>query len=331
MGPLDTKLLARLGTLRQLEIFLRVAELGSIAKAADKLNLTQPSVSIQVKKLSQAVGMPLYEVIGKKLKLTTAGRKVEKSGREIFEAVNHLEDEINDLKGLQSGTLSISVVANSKYFMPYVLAPFCELYPGVEVELNIGNRSEIIDRLTKNQDDLYIFSELPDTLDISSYHFLPNPVVVIASKNHPLAKRSETLSWKDVADERFILRETGSSSLLGVKNFLKKNNLTINDVMTIQSNEAIKHAVMANMGISIMSAYILSNADETGLVQLNVEGFPLMSNWDIVHLRDKKLSSVAQRFLDFVIEDGSSLLPMKKINQKVQSAIDGNWGTTINR
>lgn len=321
----DIKLLARLGTLRQMEIFLSVAELGSLAKAAEKLNLTQPSVSIQVKKLSDAIGLPLYEVVGKKLKLTEAGHKVEEAGREIFEVVRHLDGEINDLKGLQAGSLSISVVTTSKYFMPYILAPFCEQYPGVDVELKIGNRSEIIDRLTKNQDDLYIFSELPNDLDIAAHHFLPNPIVVVASKNHPLAKRKGTLKWQDIADERFILREKGSSSLLSTHNFLKENNLAIADSMTIQSNEAIKHAVMANMGISIMSAYILSNADADGLVQLNVEGFPMMSHWDIVHLQDKKLSSVAQRFLDFVIKDGQDLLPMQQINQRVRSALEGNW------
>ena len=322
----NIKLLARLGTLRQMEIFLRVAELRSLAKAAEKLHLTQPTVSIQVKKLSDAIGLPLYEVVGKKLKLTEAGQKVEEAGREIFEVVRHLDGEINDLKGLQSGNLSISVVTASKYFMPYILAPFCEQYPGVEVEMKIGNRGEIIDRLSKNLDDLYIFSELPDDLDISSSHFLPNPIVVVASKDHPLAGQTGTLRWQDIADERFILREAGSGSLLGISRFLKEHGHSIKDVMTIESNEAIKHAVMANMGISIMSAYILSNADQDGLVQLNVEGFPLMSHWDIVHLEDKKLSSVAQRFLDFIISGGQELLPMREINQKVQSAIDGDWG-----
>lgn len=322
---LDIKLLARLGTLRQLEIFLKVAEAGGIARAAEQLHLTQPSVSIQVKKLSEVIGLPLYEVIGKKLKLTEAGRKVEEAGKEIFEVIGHLDDEINDLKGLHSGTLSISVVTTSKYFLPYVMAPFCELYPGVEVELNIGNRSMIIDRLNRNLDDVYIFSELPDSLDIVSYPFLPNPIAVIASKKHKLSK-SKKLQWKDIENERFVMREAGSSSLFGVQNYLKANNCKMTDVMTIQSNEAIKHAVMANMGISIISAYTLSNADTDGIVQLDVEGFPLISQWEIVHLKEKKLSSVAQRFLEFTLNNGRDLLPMQKIERNVQSAIDGNWG-----
>ena len=305
-----------------MEIFLQVAKEGSIARAAEVLNLTQPSVSIQVKKLSEVFGLPLYEVVGKKLKLTEAGRKVEEAGKEIFEVVGRLDDELNDLKGLRSGTLSISVVTTSKYFLPYIMAPFCELYPGVEVELNIGNRSTIIDRLNKNLDDLYIFSEF---LDIVAYPFLPNPIAVIASKNHVLADKKK-LKWKDIEHARFIMRETGSGSLFGVQNFLKENNYKMNDVMTIQSNEAIKHAVMANMGISIISAYTLSNAGSDGIVQLNVEGFPLLSQWEMVHLKNKKLSTVAQMFLDFMLNNGRDLLPMKKIERNVQSAIDGHWG-----
>ncbi|MDC1429921.1 LysR family transcriptional regulator [Emcibacteraceae bacterium] len=323
---LDIKLLARLGTLRQLEIFLHVAEAGSVSRAAETLNLTQPSVSIQVKKLSDVIGLPLYEVIGKKLKLTEAGRKVEEAGKEIFKAVGRLDNEINNLKGLQSGTLTISVVTTSKYFMPYVMAPFCELYPGVEVELNIGNRSNIMERLNKNLDDLYIFSKLPESLDIVSYPFLPNPIAVVASKKHELANKKK-LRWDDIRDVRFIMREAGSDSLFSVNNYLKENNYKMTDVMTIQSNEAIKHAVMANMGISIISAYTLSNADTDGIVQLDVEGFPLISQWEVVHMKEKKLSLVAQKFLDFTLNNGRNLLPMKKIERNVQSAIDGKWGS----
>lgn len=320
------RLLSKLGTLRQIEIFLKVAEFGSIARASEALFLTQPSVSIQVKKLSSAIGLPLYEVIGKTLKLTEAGREVEASGREIFDAVNRLDDRINNLKGLQSGVLSICVASTAKYFLPYILAPFCELYPGVEVELHIGNRDMVVDRLTNNIDDLYFFSELPSDINITSYPFLPNPIAVVASKQHSLADR-KNLIWKDIATQRFLMREPGSGGLIRVQEYLKRNKFTMQDVMTIESNEAIKHAVMANMGISIVSAYILSNSDTDGLTQLDVRDFPLMSQWEVVHLKDKKLSSVAQRFLDFLLENGGELLPMKKIEKNVQSAILGQWGS----
>jgi len=322
---LDMRLLAKLGTLRQLEIFLKVAELGSIARASEQLHLTQPSVSIQVRKLSEAIGLPLYEVIGKKLKLTEAGREVAATGREVFEVVNRLDDTINDLKGLQSGTLSIAVVTTAKYFLPYILAPFCELYPGVEIELHIGNRAKVIERLGANLDDLYFVSELPEDLGVESYPFLPNPVAVIASKDHRLAKRKR-MRWQDIENERFIMREQGSGSLVGVQTYLDENGHQIRDSLTIESNEAIKHAVMANMGISIISAYILGNADADGLTQLNVSGFPILSQWQLVHLKEKRLSTVAQRFLEFTLENARELLPMKKIEANVQLAMKGIWG-----
>ncbi len=322
---LDVRLLAKLGTLRQLEIFLKVAELGSIARASEQLHLTQPSVSIQVKKLAEAIGLPLYEVIGKKLRLTEAGQEVACAGRDIFEVVNRLDDSINDLKGLQSGTLSIACVTTAKYFLPYILSPFCELYPGVEIELHIGNRDKVIERLSDNLDDLYFVNELPDDVGVDSYPFLPNPVAVIASKNHRLATRKR-LRWQDIENERFIMRERGSGSLVGVQTYLKENGYQIRDSLTIESNEAIKHAVMANMGISILSAYILGNADADGLKQLNVSGFPIMSQWQLVHLQEKKLSTVAQRFLDFTLENARELLPMKKIDANVQLAMKGIWG-----
>jgi len=326
MKKLDLRLLSKLGTLRQLEIFLKVAELESIARASEQLHLTQPSVSMQIKKLSEAIGLPLYEVIGKRLKLTAAGQEVATAGRQVFAVIDNLDDRIKELKGLQSGTLSICVVTTAKYFIPYVLAPFCELYPGVKVDFHVGNRAEVIERLSNNLDDLYFFSELPNELEIESYPFLPNPIAVIASKEHHLAKRKR-LQWKDIANERFVMREAGSSSLICVNDYLVSQGYTISDVVTIQSNEAIKHAVMANMGISIISAYILSNADTDGITQLNVSGFPIKTEWRIVHLKDKKLSPVASRFLQFMLTNSRDLLPMKKIEKNVQSAMKGKWGS----
>ncbi len=323
--PLDTRLLSKLGTLRQIEIFLKVAELGSIARASEQLCLTQPSVSIQVKKLSDAIGLPLYEVIGKSLKLTEAGREVEQAGLNIFDVVNQLDDSINNLKGLKSGHLSISVVTTAQYFMPYVLAPFCEMYPGVDVELHTGNRDLIVKRLKENLDDLYFFSDLPIDVEVNSSHFLPNPIAVVASKEHRLAGK-KNLRWQDIKDERFIMREAGSGGMVKVQHYLQNNDLHMETVMTIQSNEAIKHAVMANMGISVMSAYILSNADKDGLTQLDVEGFPLTSEWRFAHLKDKKLSLVAQRFLEFLQNNARGVLPMKEIEKNVNSAMQGKWG-----
>ncbi len=326
---LNLRELSKLGTIRQLEIFLKVAERGSIARAAEELHLTQPSVSIQIRKLSEAVGLPLYEIIGKSLALTPAGDQVQAAGKEIFASLLHLDNSLNALKGLEAGHLSVSVVTTAQYFMPYVLAPFSELYPGIDIELHTGNRDAIVERMKANKDEFYIFSELPEDIPIETFPFLPNPIAVVASKEHHLAG-SKNLTWEDIEGERFITREPGSGAMKKIIKHLQTNDLQMHNVMTIRSNEAIKHAVMANMGISIMSAYILSNADHDGLTQLDVEGFPLMSQWKVVQLKHKKLSPVGQRFLNFVLENGREVLPMKKIEKNIQSAMDGTWGQNIN-
>jgi DNA-binding transcriptional LysR family regulator len=320
----NSKLAAKLGTLRQMEIFLAVAHEQSLAKAAKKLHITQPTVSIQVRKLAEAVGEPLYEVIGKKLKLTSVGNEVVLAGKEIFETIGRLDDKLNNIRGLQAGNLRIAVVSTAKYFVPYVLAPFCELYPGIDVELNVGTRQEIIQRLDNNLDDLYIFSELPENVDISCYPFLPNPIAVIASKDNLLTKRRK-LTWDDLAEQKFIMREEGSGSLYTVQKHLEKHGLRLPKAMNIQSNEAIKHAVMANMGICILSAHMLVNADTDGLAQLKVEHFPILSQWQIVHLSQKRLSTVATAFLDFMLREGKDHLPMDRIKANVLSAQKGVW------
>src|SRR5210317_276254 len=155
---MDARILTRLGTLRQLEIFMKVAEKNSIARAADELHLTQPSVSNQIKKLGEALNIELYEVIGKKIYLTRAGEEVVRTGKEIFESLSSLHEKINDLKGVKSGLLKISVVTTAKYFLPHILGPFCKQYPGIDVEFKVGNRAQIIERLKANLDDFYIFS-----------------------------------------------------------------------------------------------------------------------------------------------------------------------------
>jgi DNA-binding transcriptional LysR family regulator len=318
---INTHLLAKLGTLRQLEIFLKVADVGGIMQAAEQLHLTQPSVSMQVKKLSDVIGLPLYEQIGRKIFLTDAGRSVAAASREILDALNRLDMQLNDLKGVKGGRLSIAVVTSAKYFLPHLLGPFCRRYPGIHVEFKVGNREQILERLANNQDDMYFFSHPPADMNIQCHPFLPNPLVVMASANHPLAGR-KNLHWNDLLNERFLLREQGSGTRYAVLQHLQQHGLKIKTAMsmTIESNEAIKHAVMANLGIAVLSAYSLVHAEEEGLVQLDVQEFPVMTVWQLVHLQEKKLSIVAQRFLEFVLQEGREHLPMDKIEARVRAA-----------
>ena len=317
---METRLLTRLGTLRQLEIFMKVAETRSITRAAEALFLSHSAVSIQVSKLAKALDIPLHEVVGKRLFLTEAGEEVVRTGHELFAAIRRLDENLANIKGLAAGTLKISVVTTAKYFLPRILGAFCRDYPGIDVEFKVGNRAQIIDRFTANQDDLYIFNDPPEHLDISTYRFLPNPLAVIASKNNPLSKRKR-LQWKDLHDQNFLMREQGSGTNNAIQGHLAKHDLKLGKTMVIESNEAIKYAVIENMGISILSAYVLANAHEDGLVQLPVAGFPILSDWFVAHPESRRLSLIAERFLEFVLKQGPDVLPMENIERQVQRAL----------
>lgn len=317
---MDERLFSRLGTLRQLEIFMQVAEHGSMARAAEELFLSHSAVSVQIRKLSEAVGLPLHEVIGKKLYLTDAGREVVKTGEQVFAAIRRLDETINNLKGLTAGRLRIAVVTTAKYFLPRILGPFCREYPDIEVGFHVGNRAQIIERLNDNRDDLYIFNDLPRDLDIESHRFLPNPLAVIASSRHRLAGR-KGLTWQDLEGETFLMREQGSGTFNAIRRHLEANGLRLGKTMTIESNEAIKYAVVENMGITILSAYVLADAVGHDLVQLRVPGFPILSDWHVVYPASKPLSLIAERFLEFVLKRGPDVLPMENLERQVQRAL----------
>tara|TARA_R110002049_G_scaffold222206_1_gene393781 strand:- start:1002 stop:1991 length:990 start_codon:yes stop_codon:yes gene_type:complete len=316
---LDARRLAQLGTLRQLEIFLKVAEVGGIAQAAQQLHLSQPSVSIQVRKLAEAVGLPLYEVIGRQLSLTEAGRCVQAAGRELVELLDRLDSSLGDLKGVTAGRLRLAVDSSAKYFLPQLLGPFLQRFPGIELNFVEGKRSELLERIKDNRDDLYIFNRVPKHLDITHHPFLPNPLVVVARKDNPLAQRKR-LTWEDLSGERVILRDAGSGSRLALDEHLVSNGLVVERPLVMASSEAIKLSVMSNMGVGILSAYALVYADADGLVQLPVSGFPVTTQWHVIHLRQKQLSPVAASFLQFMLEEGRNHLPMKRIEARLRQA-----------
>ena len=264
--------------------------------------------------------MPLHEVIGRQLYLTEAGREVVATGTRVFDAVRRLDETINNLKGLTSGRLAISVVTTAKYFLPRILGPFCREYPDLDLAFHVVNRAEIIRRLNENRDDLYILNGLPEDLDIQSYRFLPNPLAVIASSKHPLAGR-KGLTWNDLANEKFLMREAGSGTFEAIRRHLDEHGLALGRTMTIESNEAIKYAVVENMGITILSAYVLADAVGPGLAQLRVRGFPIMSDWYVVYPRAKQLSLIAERFLEFVLKKGPDVLPMENLERQVRRAL----------
>lgn len=291
-------------TLRQLQVFATVADCGSFTRAAEELCLTQPAVSQQIRQLTDAVGLLLLEQVGRKVHLTEAGRKLYARWQTMQAEWRAFEHEVSELKGLQSGTLRLAVVSTVKYFVPRLLTPFCTRYPGIEVKLMVANLDQIVERMQSNLDDLYILSAPPADLDLTVQAFLDNPLVMIAPRDHPLAT-SRGIPLSRLADERFILREAGSGTRVAIERHLAKHDAKLNVRMEFGSNLAIKEAVAAGLGLSILSEYALhrSKGWSDDVAILDVKDFPIHSTWQLVHLRQKHLSAVARAFLEHVGEE----------------------------
>ncbi|QYJ94997.1 LysR family transcriptional regulator [Shewanella spartinae] len=304
---MSLRLQAHLGTLRQMEILLAVYDSGSVSGAAETLHLTQPTISMQLKKLADVIGFPLYNIVGRKVVFTEAGLEVVKSATEILDSFTRLEMSLSDMGELKSGTLRLAVVTTSKYFIPHLLGPFCERYPNVAVQLNVGNRQQIIDRLKQGIDDFYVFSHPPADLNTDSIEFFNNPLVAIAQENHPLVSQ-DGVSLAELCEAPFLMRENGSGTRLAIERFMAKQGVKLNVKMTIESNEAIKHSVMSGLGVSILSAHTLAFGGNTGLAQLNVKELPINSNWYFLWLKSKRPSAIAQAFLTHVESEGREML-----------------------
>jgi LysR family transcriptional regulator, low CO2-responsive transcriptional regulator len=295
-------------TFHQLKVFEVTARRGSFTRAAEELFLTQPTVSIQMKQLTKAVGLPLFEQVGKRLFLTQAGQELLNTCQDIFERLSQFEMTISDLQGLKRGQLKLSVITTAKYVIPRLLGPFCEQYPGIDVSLIVTNHESILERLRDNLDDLYIPSQSPDNIDVHCHSFLDNPLVVLASRNHPLA-REKFIPIERLNGQAFIMREPGSGTRQAVEKLLHDRDIAIRVRLELGSNEAIKQAVAGGLGISVLSRHCLALEGETGqLVILNVEGFPIERHWHIVYPKGKQLSVVARTFFDYLQTDGKRVL-----------------------
>jgi len=295
--------LIRYATLRQLQIFEASVRLGSFSRAAEELFVTQPTVSMQIKKLSDALGLPLFEQVGRNVRPTEIGAELYEACRKIFESLANLEMKVSDHKGMKRGRLRLGVVTTAKYFVPEVLGEFCRLHPGIDVALKVSNRDRITERLNNYEDDLYIVGQAPtDVMEIESYPFAPNPLVVLASRDHPLIGQ-KNIPLARIAEEPLILREPGSGIRDATLRRFQEHGLQPNVRMELGSNEAIKHAVVGGLGIAILSLHTLSLAGPNGPVAiLDVEGFPIMRQWHLVYPKGKELSLVANAFLEFSLD-----------------------------
>lgn len=304
---MSARLHAHIGTLRQLEILLAVYDGGSITAASQTLHLTQPTVSMQLKKLSEAIGMPLYDQVGRKLRFTDAGNALVVTAREVLDSFERLDMTLADLRGLKSGNLKIAVVTTSKYFIPHLVGPFSKRYASVDIRFNVGNRQQIIERMQEGKDDFYVFSHPPADMGIEQIEFLPNPLVAIASSRSSLARKKH-LSLQEFLQAGLLMREEGSGTRHAIEEFLQQKGFDLKHKMTIESNEAIKHAVMAGLGVAILSAHTLTFGGKNGLAILDVKHLPIQTHWYFVWLKNRRLSPVANTFLQYVQDEGSENL-----------------------
>ena len=296
------------GMLPQLAVFEASARLGSFSRAAEELHLAQPTVSVQIKKLTETVGLPLFEQIGRKIFLTESGLELHAACKHLFDTLTAVEGALADLRGLKSGRLNLAVSTAGKYFAPRLLAAFIGRYPGVEVLLHIFNRQVLIDRLEQNEDDLYIFSNPPTEQEVVTQKIMPNPMVVFAPADHPLAKE-RNIAFARIAQERFLMRERGSGTRMVAQAVFDSHGLEPDVRMELSTSEAIKQAILAGLGVSILSRYTLGlHTEQSQLVVLDVEGFPIERHWHFVYPVGKQVSVVARAFMDLVRAEGKLLV-----------------------
>jgi DNA-binding transcriptional LysR family regulator len=299
----DVERLLRDASLRQLHIFATVVRLQSFSRAAETLHVTQPTVSMQVKKLAEAVGHPLVEHVGKSFALTAAGRVVHACCEAVFSALSEMHMTLADMAGLKQGRLRLAVVSTAEYFAPRVLGDFSRRYPGIEVELLVVNRGQIMARFARNLDDLYIIGTPPEGLQAVATPFLDNPQVPVAARDHPLA-RERSIPFARFAQEPFIMREAGSGTRKTVERLFAAAGLAPRVRMEFGGNEAIKQAVAGGLGVSILSRHTLAMPGEDSPVAvLDVEGFPVQRRWHLVYPAGKVLTPVARAFRSYLLSE----------------------------
>jgi LysR family transcriptional regulator, low CO2-responsive transcriptional regulator len=300
-------------SLRQLRVFEAAATHRSFSKAAEILHLTQPGVSMHIKELEANAGLALFERIGKKLYVTEAGQELLTRAREMLRALKDAEDAIDGMKGLKRGRINLAVVSTAKYFVPQLLARFGKNFPELEIRLAVNNRNSVIEQLVANEVDLAIMGRSPQSLDTIAEPFARNPHVIIAAPDHPLAGQRR-IPIERVAAESFIVREPGSGTRLAMQQFFEERRLACKVVMEMASNETIKQAVMAGMGVSFISRHTIDLEIQTQrLAVLDVKGTPVIRQWHVAHLARKRLSPTAAAFKHFVLTEGRELLRAQEL------------------
>ena len=295
-------------TFRQLRLFSYLAKTLSVSQAARMMHITQPTASMQLKEMTENIGLPLFEVISKKVHLTQIGIELSKTAREMMAQWEAFEQHVTQTKGLTKGNLKVAVVSTAKYFIPKLLGSFCSKYPEVDISLEILNRDGVIRRLEDNSDDLYVMSKPPFHIDLEDQILMPNPLCVIAYKDHPLAHK-KNLRLHDLKEERFILRELGSGTRMSTDIHFKQKKFTPTLLLELGSNEAIKKSVASRLGVAVISTHALDQFDyEKEISVLHVQDFPIDSQWHLVHLKGKALTPIAKAFYEHVLSESKHVI-----------------------
>ena len=294
-------------TFRQLQVFDAVARNLSYTRAAQELFLTQPAVSMQIRQLEDSVGLPLFEQIGKKIFLTQAGNEMRRYASAIAAQLDEAEDVIDELKGVSRGHLTLAVASTANAFATQLLSAFNKAYETVTLSLEVTNRKRLLEILGKNEKDMVIMGQPPESMALRSDSFMENPLVVIAAADHPLAKKKK-IAINDLMSETFVIREQGSGTRIAMERFFSEHEVSIGSGLEMSSNEAIKQSVAASLGLGIVSIHTLDlELAAKRLVILDVEHFPILRKWYLVHPEGKRLSPTARAFHEFVLKNASKI------------------------
>jgi DNA-binding transcriptional LysR family regulator len=290
-------------TFRLLQVFRQIIDSGSVTAASEQLGLSQPTVSVQLKKISTEVGMPLVELSQGKMLLTEAGNAVYKCAQEVLSSEHRLITQVQALKGIETGLLKIAVVTTAKYVIPPILSRFCKAHPGVEVSFNIGNRAQIVERLKNNMDDLYIFSHPPKDASISTRAFQSNNLFVVAPNDY---QGPDHCHLRDIAHNKFLQREMGSGTCYAIQKYCEKVGVVFSNTMTIESNEAIRISVAEGLGLAILSEHTLAQSHSGGIKILDIQDFPLQNFWHAVTNPNRPKSLVCEAFMQYLLDQSTA-------------------------
>jgi DNA-binding transcriptional LysR family regulator len=295
-------------TFKQIQTFMEVARLGSVSKAAERLFVTQPAVSMQIKQLEEAFGLALVEPMGRNIKLTDAGEVFLTHATTAMGQFKDLEALMAEHIGLKRGRIDLAVVSTAKYFIPMLLVRFNKLFPGIDVRLYIENRENVLGMLSRFEVDLVVMGRSPSHIECEATAFATNPMAMVAAPDHAMARR-KNVDFTALGGYGFVVREDGSGTRAAMQRLFDDHKTPLKVVMEVPSNETIKQAVMAGMGLSFLSMRTVRHELASGrLALLEIQGLPQINHWFVTHLSSKKLSPAALAFKGFLIEQGGPLM-----------------------